>query len=1061
MKKNFLLSLLAMLLPISVLADVWQDPATKVNYEYTVGGSTAKVMAGATTTAGSPDATGSIDILSKITVDGHEYAVTNIASYAFYGNEAITSVSVPRGITHIGQSAFRKCKNLVQATLSASVDSIDMSAFSNCESLSSVVFPQKMSFIGSWAFYGCSSLNNVTLPSTLEYISSDAFGNTPWYDTRYAAAADGLFYIDNILFGVKGQYPTGTVTIKEGTKVIASASLRQCVDITAVNFPSSLKSIGGSAFGYCNITSIEIPAGVTYIGNSAFNSTVTSVHIKDITAWCGIRFAYSNYVGDAKFYLNGKEITDLVIPDGVSAIGNYTFAGWKSLKSVKIPASVRSIGNYAFSSTNLTNVTCAADLGNGVFGGCKSLTDITLLEGVTTIGQWAFDDCENLKTMYLPASLKDIGFAAFEGCINLTNIHVADLAAFCESTYNFTSALKGPDGPLKLFVGETEVKDLVVPAGVTKITCSLYKFKELTSVTIPSSVTSITTVFPNSLTAVHISDLKAWCNISLSLNINPLFKAYHLFLNGEEVHDLVIPDGVTDIKDYAFYSCESLTSVTLPEGLSSIGKNAFAKCSGMTSVTIPSTVTRCADRAFSDCNNLNAVHINNVAAWCKTSFVAHTSNPLYYAKHLYMNGQEVKALVIPEGVTSIGAFAFDCTEITSVTIPTTLKSMGKYAFNGNTGLTAVHIKDLAAWCQIEYEEGDSYYAANPLMTAKHLYLNGQEVTDLVIPEGVTSINGWTFYFCESLTSINIGNSVTSIGKNAFSNCSNVRTITIGSAVKSIERKNFYDCKELQTVYSLIEEPFDLSNEYQFNIYDETSSTMLFTSATLYVPYGTKAKYEAAKGWKNFKTIIETTYIEPIEGEMTINTTNLGGEDLTDNVVNDVYYNITDGAYDATDGSIIISQPTNIGQISNKEPGSADVKEKFNGMILRVGKGKGIITVNVKTSGNAQLVVQIGNGTPMIASRTERGDVEVSYDVEEDTNVYIYAILGSSNATTRAGADGEVRIYGVKVSPGAVSGITNAKGETTTDSRYYNLGGQRLTKPQKGINIIGGKKVFVP
>ena len=96
-----------------------------------------------------------------------------------------------------------------------------------------------------------------------------------------------------------------------------------------------------------------------------------------------------------------------------------------------------------------------------------------------------------------------------------------------------------------------------------------------------------------------------------------------------------------------------------------------------------------------------------------------------------------------------------------------------------------HVKDLAAWCQIEYEEGNSYYADNPLMTAKHLYLNGQEVTDLVIPEGVTSINGWTFYFCESLTSINIGNSVTSIGKNAFSNCSNVRTITIGSAVKSI------------------------------------------------------------------------------------------------------------------------------------------------------------------------------------------------------------------------------------------------------------------------------------
>lgn len=202
-------------------------------------------------------------------------------------------------------------------------------------------------------------------------------------------------------------------------------------------------------------------------------------------------------------------------------------------------------------------------------------------------------------------------------------------------------------------------------------------------------------------------------------------------------------------------------------------------------------------------------------------------------------------------------------------------------------------------------------------------------------------------------------------------------------------------------------------------------------------------------------------IEPVEAEENINVNNLDGQDLSDKVVENVYYNVGDDGYDSTDKSIVISQTTNMGQIADKEPGSKDVKENFNGMIMKVAKGKGIITVNVKTSGNAQLVVQVGNGVPMLASKTEKGDVVFSYDVTEDTYVYIYAILGSSNATTRAGADGEVRIYGVKVSPGAVSGITNAKGETTTDSRYYNLGGQRLTKPRKGINIIGGKKVFVP
>ena len=231
--------------------------------------------------------------------------------------------------------------------------------------------------------------------------------------------------------------------------------------------------------------------------------------------------------------------------------------------------------------------------------------------------------------------------------------------------------------------------------------------------------------------------------------------------------------------------------------------------------------------------------------------------------------------------------------------------------------------------------------------------------------------------------------------------------------------------------------------------------------TLYVPAGTKAKYEATEGWKEFKNIVEMqTELNPIDGETTVKTDELNGQDLSDNVVGDVYYNVGESGYDATDGSIVISEATNMGQITNAEPGSADVKENFTGIILKVAKGKGVITVNVKTSGDAQLVVQVGNGTPMIASKTEQGDVEVSYDVEEDTYVYIYAILGSSAArATRASSDGEVRIYGITVRPGA-TGISSIVKEANADAPIYNLSGQRLSAPRKGINIIDGRKVVI-
>ena len=179
---------------------------------------------------------------------------------------------------------------------------------------------------------------------------------------------------------------------------------------------------------------------------------------------------------------------------------------------------------------------------------------------------------------------------------------------------------------------------------------------------------------------------------------------------------ITIPEGVTSIGSHAFYDCDSLTSITIPEDVTSIGSHAFYDCDSLTSITIPEGVTSIDEGAFYGCTSLTAIHITDLAAWCNITFSDYDSNPLYYAKNLYLNGNLVTDLVILEGVTSIGKWAFySCSSITSVTFGenSQLQSIGSRAFYDCTSLTSI-----------------------------------------TIPASVTSIGDWAFVDCSSLTSIN-------------------------------------------------------------------------------------------------------------------------------------------------------------------------------------------------------------------------------------------------------------------------------------------------------------------
>ena len=752
----------------------------------------------------SPDGTRLIAVLASASGEIRIAAgVTEIPGCLFQNNQRITGVIIPEGVTAIRYNAFEGCTALTSIVIPEGVTEIEYRAFYRCESLTSITLPSTLETLGANVFEGCRNLTNI----------EDKSG-------KFLKIVDGIIYsadgteIVQILPTVSGE-----VRIAEGVTAIPAWAFNSNSQITAVVVPEGVTSIGDGAFIWCeNLTSVTLPSTLETLGANVFEGCRNLTNIEDKSG------AFLKTVDGIVYSADGTRIIAVL----TSASGD-----------IRIAEGV-------------------TEIPDGLFQNNDRITAIVISEGVTSIGWDAFRNCGNLTSITLPSTLETLGEGVFDGCDKLTSIEdksgkflkTVDGIVYSADGTRIIAVLASASGeihiaegvteiPSSLFYGNSRITNVVIPEGVTSIGDGAFSdCNNLTSVTLPSTLETLgEDVFNRCDNLTSIEDksgrfLKTVDGIVYSADGTQIIAV--LTSASGEIH---IAEGVTEIS-YGLFNVSGITSIVIPEGVTNIGDWAFGWCDDLTSVTLPSTLETLGESAFASCNKLTSIvdksgkFTKNVDGIVYTpdgtrmiAVLASASGEVRIAKgvteiptFLFINNNRITGVVIPEGVTNIGNQAFGwCDSLTSVVIPEGVTRIGYGAFKGSENLTSVTLpstlndigKEAFPTSTIIRSEPNTYahtwalkngYTWQPagqsenkvmklpagLKSIQQEAFRGSAAESIVLPDGCTEIGAKAFADCSMLRRVEIPASVAVIAEDAFEGCSNELVIVTpkGSSAES-------------------------------------------------------------------------------------------------------------------------------------------------------------------------------------------------------------------------------------------------------------------------------------
>lgn len=712
-------------------------------------------------------------------------SVTILGEEAFGKCESLTSISGGKNVRSIGRIAFRGCEKLTDMSVFSSVTNIGDQAFNGCKNLEKIIVPNGVTRLETDTFGGCSKATSVSLPSGLRTIDDAAFSGCAGLTS---VTLDGVQTIDESAFsGCKG---LTSVTLGSNVTTIGKNAFSGCTSLKSIVIPQNVRSMQADSFPSGTVLCVSensyahtfaknnnllyfIPQngsepefvtqdGISYyIANenavvTSVEATVTSVTLPDtVNDYPVTRF------GDA--FQGNTTLREITIGSNVTRIENSAFMGCTNLQNVTLGSNVTRIEDSAFSGcTNLRSVALGSNvrsIGNNAFRACTALPGITI-DGVESIGQYAFAFCSALTSITIPSSVKSIGYAAFQRCYNLETAIISEgVTAVSGSMFEYCEKLKNVTLPSTLeTIGQ----------------CAFTSCTALTEMTVPSKVTAIPSYFVSGCT---------------------------------NLTSVTIPGSVTSIDYKSFADCPKLQTLLLPQSITTILSNQYA--TPFSAETVLCVYQDSAAHTFAVENNLlyyvtqngempefvtqdgiTYYIANGKATVLSVGETVKTANipdkignaPVTDIGTVFKKNTSITSVRIPSGVKTIDGYAFqECYRLKSVSIANGVESIGQYAFYNCCDLTSVTIPDSVTSLGIQ-----AFRSCTSL----------QSVT---IGNGVPAIGRFTFEYCCKLTDINIGSGVQSIGENAFARCEALKKVNLPDSVTSIDKSAFFMCEKLTDV----------------------------------------------------------------------------------------------------------------------------------------------------------------------------------------------------------------------------------------------------------------------